>query len=269
MSTRQRTIALYIHPDTGPITPMLLDLMAVEMVALSVPSTHHDDARAREIARLITKSFPKVDPHSAWRQVTSISGRLSSADIFNGIVLRLPGTIEGPAVTASTSTLDELKKLTHEVEQLKDTRKREQQEHNELKAQAYSLHNENKRLKMLYEKSNNEGSDLRLRAQQIQDEAKRAQILVDRANRRADKAEQELATQQATLEMAHKELQKRSEAEYFALRQKVKNADKAEEQLRATIVELEQKLSVSRERIRLLTEGPLEDKENSELSLML
>jgi predicted nucleic acid-binding Zn-ribbon protein len=260
MSTTQRIIALYIHPDSGPILPMPLDMMAVEMMALKAPgSIQRDDARIREVAKRIREKFPDVDPESRWREVASLIGRLSHADLFNGIVLRLPGKIEEEIVASSElskATLEELDRLAKEIQQLNKGLQKERVEHEATKAKFYAIESENKRLKVLYDKANTEIADLRVQAQHAAEKVERARARITSTSAARDATEQEAAGLKIQLEQAQKELQARPdfEAELSLLRQRVTSAEHTERQLCETIEERERKIDELQERIRYLTE---------------
>lgn len=274
----QRIMVLYIHPDTGPVMPMELDLMAVEVVALKVPGAdRRDDARIREIARKIKEKFPKVDPESNWHEVASLIGRLSHAQSFNGVVLRLPGTIDiaPPTSSASPAPVKELtaqlEQFTKEIKQLRRELQKERQEHNATKARLYTAEGENKRLKGFqdqFDKLNREVADARFQVQQLQDKVGRARTIIQKARDDADAAQQETASVKLELEQARQEVSTFQAAlgqiqeELSLLRQRANHADKAEQQFRETLERRDQEIANLQARLRYLTED--EDTSSSE-----
>jgi len=165
MNVTRRVIALYIHPDTGPVTPMELDLMQVEMVALRAVGGSYDEARAREIARLVRAKFARVDPESNWRELMAIGSRLSHADIFNGIVLRLPGTIaDGSRQEPDEETTKKLERLTRQFQQVSESYQKERQG---LREKVAHLESEQRRFRTL---SQHAGADLLTLRVQLQEE---------------------------------------------------------------------------------------------------
>jgi chromosome segregation ATPase len=192
-------IALYIHPDTGPVTPMELDLMQVELVALRAVGGSYDEARAREIARLVRAKFAQVDPESNWRELMAIGSRLSHADIFNGIVLRLPGTIvDGGRQQPDEETKKKLERLTRQFQQISESYQKERQE---LREKVSRLESEQKRLKAF---SQNAGADLltlRAQLQQERDAHKRARLVAEQAREETERLVREYAALQTQAEL--------------------------------------------------------------------
>jgi len=265
-------MVLYIHPDTGPVMPMELDLMAVEIVALKVPGDdRRNDARIREIARKIKEKFPKVDPESNWREVATLIGRLRHAQTFNGVVLRLPGTIDmAPSPLASPASptpvreiTAQLEQFTKEIKQLRRELQKERQEHNATKARLFTTESENKRLKGLqdqFDKLNRELADARFQAQQLQDKVGRARTIVQKAREDTDVAQQETASVKLELEQAQQDVSTfqialtQMQEELSQLRQRVTNSDKAEQQLRETIEKRDREIADLQARLRHSTE---------------
>src|SRR5713226_4860652 len=117
MSSLQHVIQLYIHPDVGPITPVEIDMMAVETEALKLPaSSDYDEIRIQAICRLIRQTFPQVEPERNRQGIASIIGRLRNVFNFSGIVLRLPGTIVDKSAPSPSIDAKLLERLTREVE---------------------------------------------------------------------------------------------------------------------------------------------------------
>jgi DNA repair exonuclease SbcCD ATPase subunit len=199
MNVTRRVIALYIHPDTGPVTPMELDLMQVELVALRAVGGSYDEARAREIARLVRAKFAQVDPESNWRELMAIGSRLSHADIFNGIVLRLPGTIvDGGRQQPDEETKKKLERLTRQFQQISESYQKERQE---LREKVSRLESEQKRLKAF---SQNAGADLltlRAQLQQERDAHKRARLVAEQAREETERLVREYAALQTQAEL--------------------------------------------------------------------
>jgi hypothetical protein len=260
MSTTRRSIAIYIHPDDGPIMPMELDMLAVETLALSVPAgSQREDVRFREIARRIRDQFPEVDPESNWRELRSIMGRLSHFDLFNGIVLRLPGKIKMP-VTApaqpSQATISELNDLTKKVQQLSRQLSKVNAEHDVTKTRLYTQESENKRLKTARDKLSQECSGLQVQTQRDQETIERARLIVKRLREELEAAQRETAGMQTELEQVRNEFQANSRMtdEISILRQQTTNAQKTEQQLRETLAQRDQAIQELQDKIRELTE---------------
>jgi ribosomal protein S28E/S33 len=94
-------IQIYIHPDKGPITPVILNILEIENKVIHLPiNVNRDEARVQEIIMAITKVLPNVDPWSKTRELSQLVRSVSQISTFEqllmyqGIVIRLPGTIE-------------------------------------------------------------------------------------------------------------------------------------------------------------------------------
>jgi hypothetical protein len=128
LSTQSYTITLYIDPvQGGPVTPLEIDLMEIENEVLdpSVPSTNRDQLRVSKIAERIKDRFKDVDPYAKLHELTFLIGRLGHIAIFNGIALRLPGTIEADSSGSHpdpkpdpTVTVEDYDRLSAEVKKL-------------------------------------------------------------------------------------------------------------------------------------------------------
>jgi hypothetical protein len=253
MNVTRRVIALYIHPDKGPVTPMELDLMQVEMVALRSVGGSYDEARAREIARLVRATFAQVDPESNWRELMAIGSRLSHADIFNGIVLRLPGTItDGSRQEPDEETTKKLERLMRQFQQVSESYQKERQQ---LREKVSRLESEQRRLKALSQNASADLLTLRAQLQQERDAHARTQLAGRQAREEADRLARESAALQTRAEL-EREAQatllarvKRDQEELTKLRlqqrtqgEQVRNMEQERAALQRRLAELEQQL---------------------------
>lgn len=285
MDTTRRVIALYIHPDSGPVMPMEIDLMEVEIAALKVPgSVQRDNARVNEIARRIKAQFPGIDTSRATQEIAALIGKLGHYAYFNGVVLRLPGSIDLPSTAAKPAVTPDLKEIkeqvsrfTQEIAQLKKAVQIERQEHLATKGSLYTVEGENKRLKAQSEKSSTELADARLHIQRLQERFERARDIVNTARTATDTAEQEAASVKTELEQAQStitelkaaivQMQQESSGtmrELSSLRQQALHDQKAEEQLRATLEDYKSEISSLRDKLRRMVEG--DDGEGDEVA---
>jgi hypothetical protein len=276
MDTTRRVIALYIHPDIGPVMPMEIDLMEVEIAALKVPgSVQRDNARINEIARRIKARFSGIDTSRGIQEIAALIGKLGHYTYFNGVVLRLPGTIEMPSTNAKpvpTPDLKEIKeqvaRFTQEIAQLKKVVQQERQEHLATKGSLYAVEGENKRLKSQHDKSSTELADAHLHVQRLQERLEHARDIVNTARSMTDATEQEAASVKTELEQAKLtitelkaalvQIQQESSGiaqELSQLRQQTLHAQKAEEQLRITLEDREREISELRVKLRRMAEG--------------
>lgn len=247
MNVTRRVIALYIHPDSGPVTPMELDLMQVEMVALRAVGGAYDEARAREIARLVRAKFAQVDPESNWRELMAIGSRLSHADIFNGIVLRLPGTIaDGSKQEPDEETKKKLERLTRQFQQISESYQKERQG---LREKVSRLESEQRRLQTLSQHANTDLQTLRTQLQQERDAHARTRQAGQQALEEAERLTHEYAALQTQTELEREEqaaLQARAkheQAELIKLRLLQRQQAEQIRDLEAERVALQQRLA--------------------------
>jgi len=263
MSIQKQIIKIYIHPDTGPITQMDLDVTTIREEIYRAPShVSQDEIAIREIARQIHCRFPKVDTGSNRRQLASLLGRLSVADAFNGVVILLHGTIDAAASTSVVNVQQELEQAAEVISQLKSKLEKERKELEALKVRAYSHENENRRLKALSEKEHQDLALIRPRMEQMKLEVQRAQMEVEHSRAEINRLEQNEASLTIRLENAQKEVREQpaqaspdQQAELAKLRHEKRSATAIEKQLRATIASQEKMIIQLEERMRSIVEN--------------
>jgi hypothetical protein len=284
-------ITLYIHPDTGPIKDVKLDLMKVEDAVQRSRSSGmgRDEERMRMIGDMLKKRFPDIDPDSNRAAFKGILARLSLAAQFNGIVLRLNGSTlrdneagkgntKGNTKEASSNgTSEEVKRevelLTRKTLELKRQLEIEQQAHRDAKEQCRTL-----QLKM--QQIEHDRSEVfkrnKARFEQLLEELRQKEVAIQRVRDDADAIalkEGSLEMQVRQLDERNKELQKREEElqqqiasiqkELAQHRQSVENAKKVKEQLDKTIQDRDAEIK----RLRDIIEG--ESVEQQQDSFML
>lgn len=138
VSPQQYAMTLYIAPDNGPVSPMKLDMLSVETAVMGLDaSSDRDEARVRLIAERIKAAFPEVDPYGNLHMIAQFISRLSHIARFSGVVLRLPGTINGPAQPVNPAA-EEFARLADEYRKLKEERDDLRTAHDDLKVQVGS-----------------------------------------------------------------------------------------------------------------------------------
>lgn len=254
-------VTLYIHPDKGPIKPIQLNLMEIEVaVHNSRMSTYNrDEERLRQVALRIKQAFPYVDPNSNRNGIMTVLSRFSSAYQFNGMVLRLSGTIEDDGASQNDGIKrlnSEVDALTKEVPRLRRLLEIEQQAHRATKEQVMQVQAENSRLiqdrDLAYDRNKMRLDDLQARLQLREEENRRlreesekiirAHSALNVQHEMLKTSYEELQEAQRALQQRHDESQRRLttlENELARLRLDAKNAKTTEEQLRETIERLE------------------------------
>jgi chromosome segregation ATPase len=258
-------IVLYIHPDTGPIRPMRLNITAVQDAANKMPDHFNkDEIRLREIVRQIHRSFNKVDPQSNMDQLRVIISRLSTAYHFNGMVVRLNGIIEEEGVSEVKLAQQEIEKFAEKFTRLQRQLASEQKAHADLKSRMAGLETQNTRLKILYERDHTQIAALIAQKEQAQQIARQTRLEVDFLRAEVDRLHQEAAQLTTRLDLSQKALQEhparqaQHDQEKARLQREVARLKKAEQQLRETIIHLEQEREDLHERLRTTNEENFE-----------
>lgn len=258
MASEHISITLYIHAlGGGPISPMILDMLEVEIAVVSLPAAaDRDEARVREIANRIKKVFPNVDPTSKLRELKWLIGRLANVTMFDGIVLDMPGTIDGPS-TPKNPAVQEFQKLTEETLRLKGQFEDITQQYQKAQAQIKKLLSEKSRLQSAQQTQARDLNQVRTELESIKTKDYHAQVDVKKYQEQASKLEQEKAALQTQLEKAKLEQQaaRKAQLEVATLREQMKNAADTEQQLRSRIKKLELELADLKEHIRRLAEN--------------
>lgn len=257
MDSEHIIITLYIRADRGPISPMTLDMLEVEIAVVSLPaSADRDEARVREIANRIKKHYPNVEPDRKLQELRWLIGRLKNIAMFDGIVLRLPGSIDGPA-QPKNPLVAEFEKLSTESLELKRKFTTIEQERDALQDRKDVLEAECIRLKVEPTQLKKEVRRLRTELDDVEEKEEIARTDGLRYKEKANKLEQEMAILQTQLDRAKVEQQtlRRAQQEVGTLREQLKNAADTEQQLRTRIKKLELELTEMKDRIRRLAEN--------------
>ena len=228
---QQRVINIYIHPkDGGPVMPMKLNLMDIEMEALKLPSeAQRDEVRIKAIADKIREKFPEVRPYDGRNELALLVRQLSHYARLNRLVLILPGIIKsngGNSAETSEVVKKKLEEMNKRVEQLARDLRKERDEHESAKTQLATLKTNYKSLRALYEKVNTQLADAQLHEQQARQDVERWRKAAQRANTDVNKAQQETGA----IEVEFKRIKQESEELVRAFKQQQQAwADKEEE----------------------------------------
>jgi chromosome segregation ATPase len=166
---KQRKITIYIHPEQGPVKPMILDLMDVELATLKQPgASQGDDARIKEIARRIKAEFKDVRPEESRNELAPLVRQFGNYQSLDRLVLRLPGAIQNSTDTDGKPTAEvknQLDQFKKQIEQLARKLRLEQDEHEKTKLLLATLKDNYQNLRSLYDKINTQLADAHLHEQ--------------------------------------------------------------------------------------------------------
>ncbi len=266
MSISRRQLRIYVSPDQGSIADVVLDLDAVELALNKVPAAQaSDEVAIRELSKQIRAAFKNIVPDDirGRKQLALILRGWVNIQGFNGIVLRLTGSIEHNLPAKQEP--QELTRLTNALEKERYTR-----EASEIRS--HSLEAESRRFKALYERTSNDLIEQRKLLKQFQEIAEHERRAAKRMNDNADMAAQELGRSKLEVERYKLEVEQlqneiksrpdhaQSDKELALLRTQKRNLEIAEQQLLDTLNSRDQEIADLNEQIRLLTEGePIED----------
>lgn len=252
-------VTLYIHPDKGPVRDMQLDMLSIETRVIGLDAnSDRDDARVREIAAQIKKNFPHVDPYRNIGMLNQFITRFGHVALFNGVVLRLPGTIDGDGfVPVLNPTAAEFQRLTEEMNQLKDQLE-------DLKKKYYvdvgdfrSAVAENEGLRKAQTELQKKLNELRSQIDKAEHQAYDAEQAAQKYKDRSGILEKEVAELRVKEEKARRDLQSlmNIQQEVAVLRQNLNEEQKAEQQLRQSLEKREKEISELRKKLRILGEA--------------
>lgn len=205
---QQRKIVIYIHPEQGPVMPMELDLMDVELATLKQPgAAQKDEARIKEIAARIKALFPGVMPEKKRNELAPLVRQFGDYQALNRLVLCLPGIIQNPA-GPSGDVKKQLDQFNKQIEQLTRRLRHEQDEHERTKVQLATLKNNYQNLRSLYDRINTRLADAQLLEQQVRQDVEHWRTIAARAEDEITTTQEEYSSIQTELErvrQAHKE----------------------------------------------------------------
>ena len=256
-SSSQFMVTLYIHPDSGPVTPMQLDMLSIETTILGLDAhSNRDDARIRQIAAKIKATFPDVDPYRNLGMLSQFVSRMSHVALFSGVVLRLPGTIQGASLPTSPDAADYAQKIQETITlraALDDCEQRFETVDQLLPA----LKKQNEQLQRRNKQLDTTLNDIRVRVDSAENHMQDALAETQRQRDKSDKLEQE----NAALHVREEELQRECKSllkfknEVADLRQELIEERKAHEQFKETLEKRDLKIKALVREIEDLSKG--------------
>src|SRR5579859_2508961 len=239
MNLTLEPIKLYIDPDNGPITSMDLNMLNVELSIIQ-PATNanRDNARVEAVIALIKEKFPNVQPEACRQQLRLLISRLVHVSIYDGIVLHLPGSIDGPPLPQNYTQAD-IDKLKNEITNLTTELESARQTHTEqsTKAQIESkaLRTENDGLRAAGRVWQAEKKSLNGELTKIEDEKYAVEKKLSECHKQKTDLNEQIAGMQETIEKERRErpgivnLQR----DITTLRNELREAKEVEKQLSA------------------------------------
>ena len=253
----QNNVTIYLHPeDGGPISPLELDMLAIEIKAVSSTDfRNRDEVRINEIIALIKAKFPKLDPGSRRRDLTHLISRLVQVSMFDGVALHVPGKIDGaspPSDKNAAAAAKQLSELTEEVMTLRRDKQELAAQYDTLNVRVPNLEQNNKQLREAYSKEHQELVELRTQLNDVDVQINRLSSDAKKCRDRIKQLEVANGELQTQVNLANRDKQtlRSLQQELISLRQGRDNAVKAEQQLRETIKKRDQEIHDLRERLR-------------------
>jgi chromosome segregation ATPase len=244
---------------------MTLDIDKVEIALSKVPEAASSDTVAiNAIAEQIRAHFKKIVPDDprGRKQLALIMSRWLYVQNFQGIVLRLSGSIEGTGAQGGQPR--ELNEVTEKLEKTRQAYQKERQSRETLQLRLTGLEAENKRLKTLQQRATIELSNERKQLSEAQEEARRERQSARQAREEADQARREIGKLRLHLDHLQEELQARpaqvqDTEELAELRQKERHLRETEQHLRASLDQRDEEIAGLQAQLRLLTEDAFAD----------
>jgi hypothetical protein len=256
MNLTLEPIKLYIHPDNGPITSMDLNMLDVELSIIQ-PDTNsnRDNARVSAIIALIKQNFPDVQPEACRQQLRLLISRLVHVSIYDGIVLHLPGSIDGPPPPQGYTQAD-IDNLEAEITNLTSKLESERQDHtqqlNTAKASIEALRTENDGLRSAGRAWQAEKRNLNGELTKTEDEKYAVEKKLGECDKQKTELDEKIAGMQETIEKERRErpVIVNLQRDITTLRNELKDAKEVEKQLSAAHSKLEQENRELREKLR-------------------
>lgn len=244
MMLQQTTITLYIHPDKGPIMPIQLDMLKIEISVVGQSTRgNRDDARLHAIAKCITDAFPKVQAESRLQDIRVLVSRLAHVSIFDGIVLRLPGIIDGPS-QPQNPTIAQFDAMDKEIGTLKTELERVRQDYGSMQVMITTLEDENMKLRPMAVTLNEEIGELRTELQNADIAKYQAKQEVLLYQDQVGQLQQDKAALQVDLDKTRQEIitYQKLQDDVAQYRQQLREEQAANKQLRDTLLKRDKKI---------------------------
>lgn len=255
----QYIVTLYIQPDKGPISPIEIDLLSIETTIMGLDAgSNRDESRIRQIAAKIKTQFPDVDPYRDLSVFSHFVRRLSHVALFSGVVVRLPGTIQGQSQPPNP-TADQIQRLADEAIEMRKKLGVLEMRNKELEVFVPTLKTENEEWRGKEDSYQRKIDSLHARVRDAELNMSRAQADAQRQHARVIALEQENAALLLQEEQSQRERQAalRQQNEIASLREINMNLRAQAEQLQISLEQRDQELKTLRARLRrLAVEGP-------------
>lgn len=246
MNVLQSVITLFIEPDDGPTMPVKLDMLEIETDVVNMPiSLDRNVERVNAIVARIKAAFPKVQPEIRKQDLRSLITRLTDIINFDGVVLHLPGIIDGPLPLSKNPGQEQFEKLSAEglkmkaeLQVLTNKFKDQQNENTNLKTSNVQLEsNEKAALDKL--------QPLQKSLKERGDEVFKAQVEIQKYKTQLESVQKQLAGLKVQYEKAMLDLQTamRDQQELVRLRQVVATFRKTEQDLNDAIKKRDQDIA--------------------------
>jgi hypothetical protein len=233
MDVIQSVITIFIEPDDGPIRPVKIDMLEIETDVVRMPlSLNRDTERIKSIAAKIKAAYPKVQPEARMQDLRFLISRLGQAAIFDGVVLHLPGSIDGPS-TPKNPGQDVFDKLSAEGLQLKADLQKLVNKFKELQNENNDLKAENTRLAASEQSARDSLQPVKDALEKKRNDEHKAQVEAAQSKKDLAAMQQQYAALEVQLEKARLDLQTaaRDQQEVAQLRQIVANSKAREQKL--------------------------------------
>jgi predicted nucleic acid-binding Zn-ribbon protein len=251
MSTgAQRILTIYIRPlDGGPIKPVRVDLMEIEMLALRNPdNSQRDEIRVKELARQIKEQCQgMVYPEKRRDQLATLLRGLAHYLRFNGVVLDVPGTTAdeidgaGRGLSMPEAVKQQLEEVKRQAAQISRDLRAEREAHEDTREQLAIVKNNYKNMRSLYDKAAARLEEAQRREAQARQDADLWQKTARRVTDEANETRREVGRLQIQHDLAREEVQ-RTMAAFQEQRQAWVNKDRELSELRQHALEMESAL---------------------------
>lgn len=256
MTQQSTSINLYIHPDNGPVVMLELDMLDIELSIIHTDvNSNRDNARVDRIIEYIRSQYPQVRPEANRDQLRVFISRLATLSIYDGIVLRLPGTIQGNAPTSTGYTAEDINQLTNEITRLRGKLQEAELKRDENAVLAEALRRQHDGIRKAHEDSLKQMNKVREELKEAEEEESKAFKEVKQLHMRVNLLEQEKAELTTELEKEKREraAMAASLQELARLRQQASDAKDTERSLRDTLKKKEQAVESLQQEVRELS----------------
>lgn len=256
MTQQSTSINLYIHPDTGPIVMLELDMLDIELSIIHTDvNANRDNARVDRIIEYIRSQYPQVRPEANRDQLRVFISRLATLSIYDGIVLRLPGIIQGNAPTATAYTAEDINQLTNEITRLRGELQQAEQKRDQNGVLAEALRRQHDSIKKAHEDSLKQMNKVKEELKEAEEEETKALKEVKQLSMRVNLLAQEKAELTTDLEKEKRERAAiaASLQDLARLRQQLSDSKDIERILRDTIKKKEQEVDNLKQEVRELS----------------